>query len=101
MRYRRFFDAAIGQLKNERRYRIFANLERDTGALPRALYRADDGTSVPGVAWCMPCGERAPLAKLGDACPHCGSYQVQVVGGEEMRVRDITIAEAPAPASAT
>ena len=57
--------------------------------------------SVPGVAWCMPCGERAPLAKLGDACPRCGSYQVQVVGGEEMRVRDITIAEAPAPASAT
>ncbi|MFO1398529.1 MAG: hydrogenase maturation nickel metallochaperone HypA [Burkholderiales bacterium] len=57
--------------------------------------------SVPGVAWCMPCGERVPLAKLGDACPRCGSYQVQVVGGEEMRVRDITIAEAPAPASAT
>ena len=57
--------------------------------------------SVPGTAWCMPCGERVPLAKLGDACPRCGSYQVQVVGGEEMRVRDITIAEAPAPASAT
>jgi 5-aminolevulinate synthase len=52
MRYRRFFDAAIGQLKNERRYRIFANLERDTGALPRALYRADDGTERDVVIWC-------------------------------------------------
>ena len=52
MRYRRFFDAAIGQLKNERRYRIFANLERDTSDLPRALYRSDDGTERDVVIWC-------------------------------------------------
>jgi len=56
--------------------------------------------TVPGTAWCMPCAERVPLAKLGDACPHCGSYQVQVVGGEEMRVKDIAIADAPVTAHA-
>lgn len=56
---------------------------------------------VPGAAWCMPCGERVPLAKLGDACPRCGSYQVQVVGGEDMRVKDIVIADTPAVAPAT
>jgi hydrogenase nickel incorporation protein HypA/HybF len=45
-----------------------------------------------GAAWCMPCGARVPLARLGDACPTCGSYQLQVVDGEEMRVTEIGIA---------
>ncbi len=33
-----------------------------------------------------------PLAQLGDACPRCGSYQLTVVQGEEMRVKEIEIA---------
>jgi hydrogenase nickel incorporation protein HypA/HybF len=45
-----------------------------------------------GTAWCMPCSVKVPLAKLGDACPHCGSYQLQVLEGEEMRVTEIGIA---------
>lgn len=48
--------------------------------------------TTPGVAWCMPCGERVPLARLGDACPRCGGYQLEVVAGEDMRVREIAIA---------
>ena len=48
--------------------------------------------TVPGRAWCMPCGELVPLAALGNACPRCGSYQLQVSAGGEMRVRDIAIA---------
>ena len=40
----------------------------------------------------MPCGERVPLARLGDACPRCGSYQLEVVAGDEMRVKEIEIA---------
>jgi len=48
--------------------------------------------TMPGQAWCMPCGRRVALARLGDACPVCGSYQLQVVGGEEMRVREIAVA---------
>lgn len=47
--------------------------------------------TTPGMAWCMPCGERVPLARLGDACPRCGSHQLQIVGGEEMRVKEIGI----------
>lgn len=47
--------------------------------------------TLPGMAWCMPCGERVALARLGDACPRCGSHQLQVVGGEEMRVKEIGI----------
>ena len=45
-----------------------------------------------GAAWCMPCGERVPLAKLGDACPRCCSYQLQVLEGDAMRVKEIGIA---------
>jgi hydrogenase nickel incorporation protein HypA/HybF len=45
-----------------------------------------------GTAWCMPCGTRVPLARLGDACPACGSYQLQVLEGDAMRVKEIGIA---------
>jgi hydrogenase nickel incorporation protein HypA/HybF len=48
--------------------------------------------STPGAAWCMPCGETVPLARLGDACPRCGSYQLTVARGGEMRVKEIEIA---------
>jgi hydrogenase nickel incorporation protein HypA/HybF len=46
---------------------------------------------VPGAAWCMPCGERVALAALGEACPRCGGYQLQVVSGTEMRIREIAV----------
>ncbi len=46
----------------------------------------------PGRAWCMPCGDSVDLAGLGEPCPRCGSYQLQVTQGEEMRVKEIEIA---------
>ncbi len=46
----------------------------------------------PGLAWCMPCGGQVPITQRGDACPHCGSHQLQVVKGDEMRVTEIEIA---------
>ena len=45
----------------------------------------------PGLAWCMPCGAQVPIARRGDACPHCGSHQLQVVQGDEMRVTEIEV----------
>jgi len=44
-----------------------------------------------GTAWCMPCGETVRVAGLGEACPRCGSYQLQVTGGDELRVREIEL----------
>jgi hydrogenase nickel incorporation protein HypA/HybF len=46
----------------------------------------------PGLAWCMPCGTTVEVARLGDGCPRCGSYQLQVTQGDEMRVKEIEIA---------
>jgi hydrogenase nickel incorporation protein HypA/HybF len=40
----------------------------------------------------MRCGDRVPLAMLGDACPVCGGYQLEVVAGDAMRVKEIGIA---------
>lgn len=47
---------------------------------------------VPGAAWCMQCCGSVPLAQRGDGCPVCGSHQLQVTGGEELRVKDIELA---------
>ena len=48
--------------------------------------------ATPGAAWCMPCGERVAIERIGDPCPQCGSHQLQVVQGEAMRVREIEVA---------
>ncbi|HTN47985.1 MAG TPA: hydrogenase maturation nickel metallochaperone HypA [Burkholderiaceae bacterium] len=50
-----------------------------------------DVLATPGRAWCLPCGESVALARLGDACPQCGSYQLQVTQGEEMKVKEIEV----------
>ncbi|MFZ2648945.1 MAG: hydrogenase maturation nickel metallochaperone HypA [Burkholderiaceae bacterium] len=44
-----------------------------------------------GAAWCMRCSKPVAIAQRGDACPQCLGYQLQVTGGEGMRVLDIEI----------
>jgi hydrogenase nickel incorporation protein HypA/HybF len=46
---------------------------------------------IPGRGYCLGCGETVPVKALYDACPHCGSYQVQATGGTEMRVKDLLV----------
>ena len=46
---------------------------------------------VPGTAWCMRCSEAVPIERRGDACPLCAHHQLQVTGGDRMRVLDIEI----------
>ena len=47
--------------------------------------------ATEGTAWCMRCCDSVSLDRLGDPCPLCGSYQLQVTGGDDMRVKDIEI----------
>lgn len=44
-----------------------------------------------GTAWCMQCSQAVVITQRGETCAHCGSYQLQVTGGERMRVMDIEI----------
>jgi 5-aminolevulinate synthase len=51
MEYRGFFETAIDQLKSERRYRVFADLERDACAYPRAKWHRG-GSAGDVTIWC-------------------------------------------------
>lgn len=46
------FEEALGALHNERRYRVFANLERRAGSFPIAILREPDGSSRDVTIWC-------------------------------------------------
>ena len=46
---------------------------------------------IPGQAWCLHCAEVVHVTALYDACPKCGSHQVQVTGGNEMRVKELDV----------
>lgn len=49
--YRGIFQDAVDQLHAEKRYRVFANLERIVGKFPRAVYRSE-GTAREVTVWC-------------------------------------------------
>ena len=49
--YAQHFDAALAQLRNEGRYREFANICRVKGEFPKAIYRGK-GEERPVTVWC-------------------------------------------------
>jgi 5-aminolevulinate synthase len=51
MMYDKFFADAISRLHSERRYRVFADLERIAGRFPRAIWHSPQGTRDV-VIWC-------------------------------------------------
>jgi len=46
---------------------------------------------TPGAAWCRECSAPTTIAALGDACPRCGSYRLQITDGTEMRVKELEV----------
>jgi len=50
--YTAHFETCLTTIKNEGRYRKFANLERIAGQFPRAIFRAPDGSSKEVTIWC-------------------------------------------------
>jgi 5-aminolevulinate synthase len=51
MDYSQFFSAALGRLHDERRYRVFADLERIAGRFPHAVWHSPKGKRDV-VIWC-------------------------------------------------
>jgi len=51
MNYQRFFEEALDQVHAERRYRVFADLERIAGSFPRAIWRSN-GKAEEIIVWC-------------------------------------------------
>ncbi|MCB1857371.1 MAG: hydrogenase maturation nickel metallochaperone HypA [Gammaproteobacteria bacterium] len=46
---------------------------------------------VQGEAWCMQCSARVVVKQRFDRCPRCGGFQLQVVGGEQMRIKELEV----------
>jgi 5-aminolevulinate synthase len=51
MNYDRYFEAALGRLQSERRYRVFADLERLAGRFPHAIWHSPNGPRNV-IVWC-------------------------------------------------
>ena len=51
MKYDEFFTDALARLRSERRYRVFAELERIAGRFPHAVWHSPEGPRNV-VIWC-------------------------------------------------
>jgi hydrogenase nickel incorporation protein HypA/HybF len=50
-----------------------------------------DIITLPGRAWCLGCSQSVAVQQRFDACPDCGSYQLQISGGDELRIKDLEV----------
>ncbi|GAB2894298.1 hydrogenase maturation nickel metallochaperone HypA [Uliginosibacterium flavum] len=46
---------------------------------------------APGLAWCATCSAEVALKQIGEPCPQCGGYQLNITDGDQMQVVDISI----------
>ncbi|WP_372885504.1 hydrogenase maturation nickel metallochaperone HypA [Shimia sp.] len=46
---------------------------------------------LPVTGWCMPCAKSVAVTQRYDPCPDCGSYQIQITGGEELRIKEMEV----------
>lgn len=47
--------------------------------------------ALPGTGWCLACAMSVPMTEVFGECPRCGGYQMQVTGGNEMRVKELEV----------
>ena len=77
MNYEQFFAERISDLKGEGRYRVFADLERQVGAFPKATSHTSSGTEDVTV-WCsndyLGMGQHPDVTgAMHDALDRCGA----------------------------
>ena len=76
--YEAHFAAALASVHAEGRYRVFADIERVSGAFPSALYTSPDRTVKPITVWCsndyLGMGQHpVVLAAMHKALDRCGA----------------------------
>lgn len=45
----------------------------------------------PAEAWCLECAELVAIKSRYDPCSKCGSHQLQVTAGEELRIKELEV----------
>ncbi len=65
----------------------FEIASRDTCAQGAIL----DILDVPAQAWCFACGQTITIRQRYDPCPHCGGYERQITGGEDLAIYDLDV----------
>ncbi len=48
---------------------------------------------IDGKGRCLECAAEQSMERLYDPCSQCGSYALEILGGEEMRVIEIEVAD--------
>ncbi len=46
---------------------------------------------VPATTWCMTCKKPVKIEQRYDACPDCDGFQLQISGGDEMRIKELEV----------
>jgi hydrogenase nickel incorporation protein HypA/HybF len=42
-------------------------------------------------AWCLNCSHAVAVQQRFDACPDCGGYQLQLSGGDELKIKELEV----------
>jgi hydrogenase nickel incorporation protein HypA/HybF len=46
---------------------------------------------TPGHGWCHTCQTKVIQTTLHDACPYCGSYGLEVMSGDMLRIKELEV----------
>ncbi len=46
---------------------------------------------MPVIGLCISCSQSVEVKERYDPCPICGSFQVQITGGEELRIKELEV----------
>ncbi len=44
-----------------------------------------------GEAWCIACSKSIAVKRRFDPCPDCGSFQLRVTGGDELKITNLEV----------
>lgn len=77
-RYDEAFTECVQNIKDEGRYRIFADLERQAGSFPRAAHHREDGSVEQVIGWCsndyLGMGQHPKvIGAMQEAAARCGA----------------------------